>query len=236
MKGENDGVKRRIGAEAVDRFVTDGLKIGLGTGSTAIWVVRRVAERFREGRLPNIKVVTTSLQSDIEARSLGLPVLTLNDAALAEGLDLTIDGADEIDTAWNLIKGGGGALLMEKIVTYASRRFIVVAEESKLSERLCEHSAIPVEIIPAALVPVMRTLRSMGAEVSLRIAVMKAGPVVTDHGNLLLDATFRDRFDAPRLEIDLKGIPGVLENGLFTRKKPELLLGRSDGRVEHLPG
>src|SRR5512137_2163871 len=122
----NGELKRLVGTAAVDRFVTDGLLLGMGTGSTAVWAVRRLAERFSRGELPRIKIVTTSFQSDIEARSLGLPVLTMTDMAVKGGLDLAIDGADEIDTHFNLIKGGGGALLMEKIVTYASRRFIVI--------------------------------------------------------------------------------------------------------------
>ena len=141
-----DQRKKRLGFEAADRFIASGLKIGLGTGSTAIWAVRRVAERFRRGALTGISVVTTSLQSDLEARSLGLPVLTLNDAALSDGLDITIDGADEIDTSHNLIKGGGGALLMEKVVAYASRRFVVIAEASKLSDKLCIVSQFPLRL------------------------------------------------------------------------------------------
>ena len=126
-------VKKALGREAVDRFVVDGMKLGLGTGSTAIWAVRRVAERIREGSLKGIRAVTTSLQSELEARRLGIPVGTLNDADLAGGLDLTIDGADEVDGAHNAIKGGGGALLMEKIVAYCSRRFLIIVDEEKLS-------------------------------------------------------------------------------------------------------
>jgi ribose 5-phosphate isomerase A len=226
-------LKKLVGFAAVDRFVTDGMTLGLGTGSTAIWAVRRVSERFHEGVLKGVRIVTTSLQSEIEASSRGLPIVSLNDPSLAGGLDLAIDGADEIDPKGNLIKGGGGALLMEKIVAYASRRFIVVADDSKLSRRLCEHFAIPVEIVPAALAPVTRALEALGAEVSLRMAVKKAGPVVTDHGNLLLDAAFSAAFDPPALERELKLIPGVLENGLFTKKTPELLIVHSDGRIEH---
>ena len=131
-------VKKALGREAVDRFVVDGTKLGLGTGSTAIWAVRRVAERLREGSLHGIRAVTTSLQSELEARRLGISVGTLNDADMAGGLDLTIDGADEVDGAHNAIKGGGGALLLEKIVAYASRRFVIIVDEEKLSSRLCD--------------------------------------------------------------------------------------------------
>jgi len=228
----SDMEKKRLGYEAVDRFVADGMKIGLGTGSTAIWAVRRVAERFARGELKGICAVTTSLQSDLEARSLGVPVLTLNDAALSGGLDLTIDGADEVDAHHNLIKGGGGALLMEKIVAYASRRFIVIVDDSKLSDQLGTRFAVPVEIMPAAVALVSQRLRSLGATVTLRQAARKAGPVVTDHGNLLLDAAFSPGFDPRVLEDELKLIPGVLDNGLFTKNKPALLIGHPGAAIE----
>jgi ribose 5-phosphate isomerase A len=226
-------VKKALGREAVDRFAVDGMRLGLGTGSTAIWAVRRVAERIREGSLRGIRAVTTSLQSELEARRLGISVGTLNDADLAGGLDLTIDGADEVDGAHNAIKGGGGALLMEKIVAYASRRFLVIVDEEKLSRRLCDRFAIPVEVAVPAVSTATRALEEMGGTVSLRQAVRKAGPVVTDLGNLLLDVSFAGPFDPRAMEDTLKRIPGVLEDGLFTRKTPELLVGFADGRIEH---
>jgi ribose 5-phosphate isomerase A len=231
---EFEDTKRLVGFRAVDGFVSSGMRLGLGTGSTAIWVVRRVAERVREGALSDLRIVTTSLQSEIEARSLGLPVVTLNDAGMEEGLDLTIDGADEIDRDRNLIKGGGGALLAEKVVAYASKRFIVIADESKLSPALCRRSPVPVEIVPFALSPVVRVLTAMGAKVALREGTRKAGPVVTDHGNLILDALFKGDFDPRVMEEKIKLIPGVLEDGFFTKKRPELLIGRGDGTVEHM--
>jgi len=224
-----DDLKRAVGKAAVDRYVVDGMRLGLGTGSTAIWAVRRTAERFAAGELPRLRVVATSLQTDLEARSLGLPVVTLNDAGMAEGLDLTIDGADEVDARGNLIKGGGGALLMEKVVAYASKRFVVVVDRGKLSERLCTIFPVPIEVVPAALVPVRRALQALGAEVELRMAVRKAGPVVTDLGNLLVDARFREMTDPPALEAALDAIPGVLGNGLFTRRRPEVLAAGPGG-------
>jgi ribose 5-phosphate isomerase A len=227
------GVKRELGTQAVDRFVKDGMRLGLGTGSTAIWATRRVAARLADGTLSDIRAVTTSLQTELEARSLGIPVCTLNDAALDAGLDLVIDGADEVDPQRNLIKGGGGALLMEKIIAYASRSFLVIVDDSKLSARLCDRFAIPVEIAADALAPVRRTLKDMGGEVELRMAVRKAGPVVTDLGNLLLDVAFRKPFDPRRMEEDLKLIPGVLEDGLFTKNTPRLLIGHADGSLEY---
>lgn len=230
------GLKKELGTQAVDRFVRDGMRLGLGTGSTAIWAARRVGARLAEGTLKYIRAVTTSLQTELEARGLGIPLFTLNDAALDGALDLVIDGADEVDPARNLIKGGGGALLMEKIIAYASRTLLVIVDDSKLSARLCDKFAIPVEIVADALVPVSRKLRAMGAEVELRLALGKAGPVVTDLGNLLLDVTFRQSFDPRMMEDELKLIPGVLENGLFTKNMPHLLIGYPDGRLEYREG
>jgi len=231
--GDLSEVKKALGRRAVDTCVTDGMRLGLGTGSTAIWAARRVAERIAEGNLRGVRAVVTSLQTELEARARGITVHTLNDADLGGELDLTIDGADEIDGERCLIKGGGGALLMEKIIAYASRRLLIIADDSKLSARLCEKFSIPVEVVADAVAPVMARIRDMGGEVTLRMAVRKAGPVVTDLGNLLLDVAFRGLFDPREMEDALKLIPGVLENGLFTKKRPELLVGFADGRIEH---
>jgi ribose 5-phosphate isomerase A len=227
------GLKRELGTQAVDRFVRDGMRLGLGTGSTAIWAARRVGARLAEGSLRGIRVVVTSLQTELEARALGIPVFTLNDTVLGGALDLTIDGADEIDPERSLVKGGGGALLMEKIVAYASDRLLIVADDKKLVPRLGLTFPVPVEVAAAAVVPAIARLRELGGEAALRQAVRKAGPVVTDLGNLLLDVTFRDPFDTRRWEEEMKLIPGVLEDGLFTKKTPELLLGLADGRIDY---
>jgi ribose 5-phosphate isomerase len=229
---ELNDVKKALGTYAADHFVRNGMKLGLGTGSTAIWAARRVAARLSEGRLHSIRVVVTSLQTELEARALGIPVLTLNDAVLDSSLDLVIDGADEIDPAGNMIKGGGGALLMEKIIAYASAGVVIIVDHTKLSPRLCERFAVPVEVVADAVAPVSKRLRELGGEVSLRMAVRKAGPVVTDLGNLLLDVMFREVFDPWKMEDVLKLIPGVLENGLFTKKTPLLVVGLADGSIE----
>ena len=231
MSGLND-VKKALGTYAVDRFVRDDMKLGLGTGSTAIWAARRVAARLADGSLRAVRAVVTSLQTELEARALGIPVLTLNDAALDSTLDLVIDGADEVDPAGNMIKGGGGALLMEKIIAYASTTIVIIVDHTKLSSRLCQHFAVPVEVVADAVAPVSKRLRELGGEVCLRMAVRKAGPVVTDLGNLLLDVTFRNAFDPREMEDVLKLIPGVLENGLFTKRTPRLVVGMADGTIE----
>jgi len=226
-------VKRALGYGAVDRFVRDGMRLGLGTGSTAVWAARRVGELLAAGRLRGIRAVATSLQTDLESRALGIPMVTLNDKGLEEGLDLTIDGADEVDGQRLLIKGGGGAMLLEKIIAYASRRFLVIVDDSKLSSRLGERFPVPVEVVEAAVGPVIRALNRLGADAELRVGARKAGPVVTDLGNLLIDARFRGPFDAVALESELKLIPGVLDSGLFTRKRPELLVGHAGGTLEY---
>ncbi|HUI71145.1 MAG TPA: ribose-5-phosphate isomerase RpiA [Spirochaetia bacterium] len=231
--GDLSEVKKRLGTEAVDRFVRDGMRLGLGTGSTAIWAARRVAERLADGSLHGITAVVTSLQTELEARALGMQIVTLNNASLKGELDLTIDGADEVDEAFNLIKGGGGALLMEKVVAYASRRLLIIVDHTKLSSRLCQRFPVPVEIVVDALETVRKSLREMGGEVSLRMAQRKAGPVVTDLGNLLLDVSFPRAFDPAKREKEIKLIPGVLEDGIFAQKTPELLVGAADGSVEH---
>src|SRR5271157_2004013 len=227
--GDMEAIKKTLGVRAVDRFVQDGMRLGLGTGSTAIWAARRVAARLAEGSLRDIRAVVTSLQTELEARALGIPVFTLNDAALDSSLDLVIDGADEVDPAGNMIKGGGGALLMEKIISYSARTLVIIVEEAKLSPRLCERFAIPVEVVVDAVAPVSKRLREMGGEVCLRMAMRKAGPVVTDLGNLLLDVIFRDAFEPRKMEDELKLIPGVLENGLFAKKPPQMVVGHPDG-------
>jgi len=226
-------VKKALGYGAVDRFVRDGMRLGLGTGSTAVWAARRVGELLAGGRLRGIRAVATSLQTELEARSMGIPMATLNDKGLEEGVDLTIDGADEVDAQRLLIKGGGGAMLLEKIVAYASRRFLVIIDDSKLSSRLGERFPVPVEVVEAAVGPVIRALGRLGAAAELRMGARKAGPVVTDLGNLLIDARFRGPFDAIALESELRLIPGVLDTGLFTRKRPELLVGHPDGTLDY---
>ena len=236
MGMDSTEVKRLVAETVVDRVVRSGMKVGLGTGSTAIHAVRRIGAGIAEGRLTDILAVATSFESTIEAQRLGIPLRTLNDPDIDGHLDLVIDGADEVDTRTGfLIKGGGGALTLEKLVEYNAGRLYVVVDESKLSRRLGSGFPVPVEVIPAALRAAARALEALGGRPELRMAQRKAGPVVTDNGNLILDVHLGDAdVDAHYLETAINSIPGVLENGIFSRADTEIWVGRADGTVEEV--
>jgi ribose 5-phosphate isomerase A len=138
-----------------------------------------------------------------------------------------------VDPNWNLIKGGGAAMLIEKIVAQASDRYCIIVGSSKLSSRLGEKAPVPVEVVSEALLTATRRLEALGGRVELRMAARKAGPIISDHGNLVLDVSFSEPFDPQSLEEKIMGIPGVTANGIFTRRVDDLLVGHPDGRVEH---
>jgi ribose 5-phosphate isomerase A len=226
-------MKEAAGKAAVDSMVKSGMKLGLGTGSTAIYAVRRVGELIEQGILRDICAFATSFQTEIECEKLGIPFYTLNSHQLSGGLDLTIDGADEIDPNNFVIKGGGGALLIEKLTAYASLSFAIVADESKLKERLGMGFPVPVEVIPEARVQAARALEKLGAtEIILREALRMAGPVITEHRNLILDIRFNSPVDPEEMETELNKIPGVVENGFFTRNLPVVFIAHSNGTIE----
>ncbi len=226
-----EAAKAAVGRAAA-ALVESGMRVGLGTGSTAVHAVRAIAERVHGGTLRDLALVPTSTQTQTECWELGLNLVTLNDPVVDGTLDLSIDGADEVDPAWDLIKGGGGALLNEKVVAAVSRRYAIVVDESKLVPRLGSRFPVPVEVVPLALAPVRAALRERGFRSAVRTAVRKQGPVITDHGNLIIDAWPPSEFDAVRGEADLAAIPGVVENGLFTRCVTDLLVGAAAG-VRH---
>lgn len=228
--------KKLAGSYAVDKLVEDGLifsgmKIGLGTGSTAMPAVERLAHHLKEGRLQDIKAVATSFQTSIACEGLGIPVYSMNAGVIGGQLDLAIDGADEISPENHLIKGGGAALLLEKIVAYSARQFVVVADSSKDVAHLGTGFALPVEIIAEARCGLVRQLEALGASCTLREGVRKAGPVVTDNGNLILDLLWKEPVDAAALEDRIKSLVGVVEVGFFTKNKPRCYIARSDGSV-----
>jgi ribose 5-phosphate isomerase A len=226
-------IKRAVGRQAAEALVRSGMKLGLGTGSTAIEAVRRVGELLREGALRDLKVVPTSFQTEVACRELGISLWSLNDPLIAGRLDLTIDGADEVDPEWLLIKGGGAAMLREKIVAHASRDYCIIVESRKLVGRLGEKASVPVELVPEALTLVRRSLEALGGRAQLRMARMKVGPVITDQGNFVLDVRFPEPFAPRELEREIMLIPGVMAHGIFTRPVTDLLVGWPDGRIEH---
>jgi ribose 5-phosphate isomerase A len=203
---------KRAAAEAAASRVVSGMVVGLGTGSTAIHAVAYLGQRLRSGDLRNIRGVPTSYQSTQLARKLGIPLVSLDEVSQ---IDIAIDGADEVAPDLTLIKGGGAAQTREKIIASQAKDFTVVVDEAKLVDRLGQRYPVPVEVLPFAVGPVARAIERLGGEPTLRMAVKKAGPVVTDQGNLVLDVHFAEIGEPQRLARDLKLIPGALENGLF---------------------
>ena len=214
------------------KLIFSGMKIGLGTGSTAIPAVRRLAEYINEKKLTDIKAVVTSFQTMNECQNLGIPVFSLNDRIINGSLDLAIDGADEIDDECNCIKGGGAAHVREKIVEYNAKTFVLIADSSKAVKTIGTKFPVPVEIIADARIPVANALKKLGAESVLREGVRKCGPVITDNGNQILDCTWKEPVNVPEMEDKINSIAGVVENGLFSKNKPIVFIAKEDGSVE----
>ncbi|MCR5437149.1 MAG: ribose-5-phosphate isomerase RpiA [Treponema sp.] len=213
-------------------LIFSGMKIGLGTGSTAMPAVKRLAEHINKGDLKDIKAVVTSFQTQNACQDYGIPVYSMNDKIINGQLDLAIDGADEVTPECFCIKGGGGAHVREKIVEYNSKIFVVVADSSKAVETLGTKFPVPVEIIGEARVPVTNALNALGADCVLREGVRKCGPVITDNGNQILDCTWKSPIDAVQMEDKINSIAGVVENGLFSKNKPIVFIAKEDGKVE----
>lgn len=199
--------------------------MGLGTGSTALYAIRRIAALIREVRLPGVLCIPTSKGTELEARGLGIPLTSLDEHPV---IDLTIDGADEVDQALNLIKGAGGALFREKVVAEASLRTVIVVDESKLSPLLGTRKAVPVEVTGFARRPVEEHLKSLGAKVAWRMDA--AGePFVTDEGNFILDCSFGPIEDPAGLAQRLGARAGVVGHGLFIGLASEVIVAGRDG-------
>ena len=225
MKGQGDSGKRAAGHAAAER-VEDGMVVGLGTGSTVFYALDRIAERIGEGI--TVAGVPTSVQTEIRARTLGIPLATLQDHPAP---DLAIDGADLVDSGKRLIKGRGGALTREKCVAHAAKRIIIVVDQGKCAAEL--RGIVPVEVLPFALLPVFHSIGQLGGRPVLREGSGKEGPVVTDNGNFILDCNFLEISDPEQLELALDAIPGVISSGLFTRYtgKTGVMVGKADGGV-----
>lgn len=215
-------MKQMVGQAAAAR-VKSGSIVGLGTGSTAAYMIESLGARLKSGELRDIKGVTTSFQGDVLAREYGIPLTTLNEV---DRIDIAIDGADEVDPNKNLIKGGGAAHTREKIVDGFAEEFIVVVDSGKLVDKLGTTFLLPVEVVPMAMTPVMQAIEKLGGKPQLRMGVKKAGPVITDQGNFVIDVKFANGIDDPAgLEQAINNIPGVLENGLFVGVTDLVLVG-----------
>lgn len=214
-------MKQEVGRAAAQRVQSNTI-VGLGTGSTTAFAIQFIGERLQSGELENIKGIPTSFQARVLAKQYGIPLTTLDEV---DRIDIAIDGADEVDPEKNLIKGGGAAHTQEKIVDALAEQFIVVVDSGKLVDALGSTFLLPVEVLPMAVTPVMRALAKLGGKPQLRMGVKKAGPVVSDQGNLIVDVKF-DRIDNPaELEKTINNIPGVLENGLFVGVTDLVLVG-----------
>ena len=211
-------------AEAAVKEIESDMVVGLGSGSTAALMIKNLAHALDTNKLKNIKGVPTSFQSEVLSLELGIPTL---DLASVDKIDLAIDGADEVDPSLQLIKGGGACHVREKLVASKAERLLIVVDESKLVKKLNLDFPLPLEVLPSAWKQVKDLIERMGALVTLRMASKKAGPVVTDQGNLVLDILFEGGINDPKnLESELNNIPGVLENGLFVDLTDKLLVGK----------
>lgn len=223
---------KKQAAEAALDYVSSGMVVGLGTGSTAIWAVRGLAACLLDGRLRDVRGIPTSQATAAEARRLKIPLTTLE---IDGGVDLTIDGADEVDPDLNLIKGGGGALLREKIVARASRRNVIVVDEAKLSDRIGTRWAVPVEVVAFGWRAQQEFLEDLGAEVQLRLDDQGA-PFRTDSEHVILDGRFGPIADPATLAQTIKQRTGVVEHGLFLGLVDHLVVAGDKG-IRHLaPG
>ena len=265
-------MKKLVGYATVDQEVAAGhlrsgtaakpFRVGLGTGTTAIWAIRRIAELAGAGKLSHLVCVPTSLGSQLEGQKLGLHMTDLNDPAVGGKVDWAVDGADQVSPEGYLIKGGGAAHAREKLVEHQAGRFVVLVDERKMVSMLggdpqakpgektgkCQCAdgpcwdgnafAVPVEVMPLAMSSVIASLETFGARAKAREASGKIGPVVSDNGLYIIDAVFPDGLavgstsDPVALEMAIKMLPGVLDVGIFTCPVARVYIGKADGTVE----
>jgi ribose 5-phosphate isomerase A len=224
-----DDAKRRAAAAAVAR-IESGMVVGLGTGSTAGLAVEELARRLASGRLRDIVGIPTSAATHQQATRLGIPLGSLEQHPV---VDLTVDGADEVDPDGNLIKGLGGALLREKIVATASRRLVIMVDPSKLVPRLGTRAPVPVEVVAFGAGTHAAAIRALGAEPAVRLAADRS-PFRTDEGHLILDCRFPQGIaDPSAVHAAIRGRVGVVETGLFLGFSPEVVVGRPEGDAGH---
>ncbi|MFT7669354.1 MAG: ribose 5-phosphate isomerase A [Planctomycetota bacterium] len=223
----NNNPKELSGRHAAD-MVQSGMTVGLGTGSTVFFTLQRLAERIKEEGL-EIRGVPTSVDTQTKADEMGIPTVSLDDV---QRLDITIDGADEIDADFQMIKGGGGALLREKVVASITERQIIIVGRNKVVQRLGLGFLLPVEYVPFAGSTVAAALRRFGSEPATR-STPDGEAFVTDNGNYIFDCRFPQGIADPRaLDLEIAHVPGVVECGLFIDLAHVLVVGDEDGNVE----
>jgi ribose 5-phosphate isomerase A len=220
---------QRRAAERAITFVESGMLLGLGTGTTAQFAVRELADQLRAGRLRDVVGIPSSRSTETLARQLGVPLTNLDERAR---IDLTIDGADEVDDRLNLIKGAGGALLREKILAQASAREIIVVDDTKLSPVLGSRRAVPVEVITFGWRAQQRYLEALGAQVQVRLAE-DGRHYETDQGNMILDCQFGPILRLPELASQIRARAGIVEHGLFLDLVTDLI-SAGDAGVRHI--
>ena len=217
---------KRLAAEKAVEWVKDGMILGLGTGSTARWAIQKIGERVKQGL--QVRAVASSENSARLATEVNIPMTLFSEI---NGIDLTIDGADEEKKKKSLIKGGGGALLREKIIASNSKKFIVVIDASKMVPHLGKFP-LPVEVVPFAENLTQQKIIALGCEAKWRMD--KGKKYITDNGNLILDCSFGKIDDPSKLNQQLHFIPGVVETGLFVNMKPIIVVGHPDGKLDVL--
>jgi len=237
-KLSQDELKKMVGYKSVDDYVKSGMIVGLGTGSTAYYAVERVGEKLKSGELKDILAIPTSVRTKEQAESLGIPLVTLDTHSK---LDVAIDGADEVDPDLNLVKGGGGALLREKMVEVCADKFIVIVDESKICDGLGPGFPVPVEITPFCHEHTMRTVANLPTCEGKCEAVLRMGSssnnkidgdeiAVTDNGNYIVDLHFKEPIkDAPKMASEIKNVVGVVDHGLFCGLTTAVIIAGSDG-------
>jgi ribose 5-phosphate isomerase A len=214
---------KKIAGYAAAKLIEDGDVVGLGTGSTTHYLIERLGQRIKDEKM-DILGIPTSYQSFLLAKDAGITITTLEE----HSIDIAIDGADEVDKDFNLIKGGGAAHTLEKIVDESAQRFVVIVDDSKLVDALGEFP-VPLEVIPQACRTVSDHINDLNGIPLLRMAQRKDGPVITDNGNFVIDVKFERIDDPASLEKELNAIPGVVENGIFAGIVNEVIVGTPEG-------
>jgi len=217
-------LKKQAAEKAVDE-IESGMMVGLGTGSTVSFALNKIAELLKEGRLKDIVGIPSSIQTEKESEKLGIPLTTFNEF---QQIDLVIDGADEVDSELNLIKGGGGALLREKVLAQASKRLIIIVDESKLSSNLGKKWAVPVEVLQFAAPLEKKFLKSIGGKPQLR-KKPSGHNYITDEGNYILDTHFGNIKNPIELAQKLERRAGIVEHGLFIGMTERVIVAGKEG-------